>query len=514
MRNYFTPENKIDCEVLIMSTRREELQERMAILSNVALQKIITEDYSEYETDAIEVAKQELNRRIINNEIIEDDCDLTNNDIIEFSVPPRPWVRYFARLFDFYIPALLFLLLILFLWATISPITYAEIFQDINSWVLGGISVVLWFFIEALLLSTWGTTPGKWIFNTKVVSTDGSKLKYSVALSRSFSMFFYGMGLSIPIVGLVTSIISYTKLMDTRTTKWDEHSHSIVITKKVSSIKILVCLAVIFTIILLFYNISDGLIVGLYMGAIIMIYVLIRLIIKKVFIKRSHEEIQTKSKNRIMSGIKKVAHTKIIATSIISTILIIITVILSINAFQYFYHQTYYINSSDDNAKNLLHAKYCDIIKGNNYVQKVEEIDMIEGYVEEKYNFCNFCKPQPPSLSSIKINVLGCKDELNKLMETADKDKDLVKVFKTLEEDANLRYGEGSFNGKWSNMTIIQHIFWNEQQKIYIDSRLGTTRDEVYQAQKRIDRTKWLNDHINKDVSFLSKKKNVFLLFK
>lgn len=112
----------------------------------------------------------------------------------------RPWVRWFARMCDYFI--FNFMLSFIFYGIAINaPIFY---------WGFG--MLFLWNFVEALYLTTWGTTPGKWLLGTSVRDIYGNKLTYQAALSRGFSVWARGMGLGLPIVSLVTLITSYNQL--------------------------------------------------------------------------------------------------------------------------------------------------------------------------------------------------------------------------------------------------------------------------------------------------------------
>jgi S1-C subfamily serine protease len=84
----------------------------------------------------------------------------------------------------------------------------------------------LWIFFEAGLLSTWGTTPGKWIFHTTVRSKTGAQLDYSAALTRSANVWARGMGIGIPIVTLFTLLRGYSRLKSDGETSWDRDGNS------------------------------------------------------------------------------------------------------------------------------------------------------------------------------------------------------------------------------------------------------------------------------------------------
>lgn len=51
-----------------------------------------------------------------------------------------------------------------------------------------------WFAIEALLISRYATTPGKWLLNLKVLNLDGSQLSLQASIIRSARVLLMGIG--------------------------------------------------------------------------------------------------------------------------------------------------------------------------------------------------------------------------------------------------------------------------------------------------------------------------------
>jgi hypothetical protein len=125
----------------------------------------------------------------------------------------RPWVRYWARTFDY----LTFCMLV----GVAAVIIWPEI-EEMNDTLLGVLLLVLYNFVEPLMLSTIGTTPFKALLRIRVRNNDGSKPSYFNALSRTFSVWIRGQGLGIPIAALVTSIMSYSRLSNDGITSWDQ----------------------------------------------------------------------------------------------------------------------------------------------------------------------------------------------------------------------------------------------------------------------------------------------------
>lgn len=142
----------------------------------------------------------------------------------------RPVVRFWARYFDVLIFALCF--------GFIAGIFGFEL--DIPDILLGMMLIFIWIFVESALLYKWGTTPGKWLLKTTITDFEGKKPTYSRALKRSFTVWWRGLGLGIPIVTLITQVDSYNKLKKETQTPWDRDGKFVVSHKKIGARRIIV----------------------------------------------------------------------------------------------------------------------------------------------------------------------------------------------------------------------------------------------------------------------------------
>jgi len=129
-------------------------------------------------------------------------------------VRTRPWVRFFARMFDYS----LFIIVISLI------VAYTDVSFGRFSSYMGIIALFLWVFIEALLLSSFGTTPGKWLLKVTVRDENHQKLTFSGSLNRSFSVWWLGMGAGLPIISLVTMLVAAVKLNSSGATTWDRRN--------------------------------------------------------------------------------------------------------------------------------------------------------------------------------------------------------------------------------------------------------------------------------------------------
>lgn len=122
--------------------------------------------------------------------------------------PPRPWVRLVARIVDL---AALGLALGLVA-AAVNP-----------RWIeaAGNSFVLLTIPLEAVLLATWGTTPGKALLRVSVRDQGGSKLSFGTALRRSAAVWTFGLAANQSII-LVTGLMSWRRLGRRGATYWDQ----------------------------------------------------------------------------------------------------------------------------------------------------------------------------------------------------------------------------------------------------------------------------------------------------
>lgn len=122
----------------------------------------------------------------------------------------NPWQRFWARCLELNL-------------ATGSvEILLALVFHvsivDGNSRFISFFSLLLgWglvFLIEPLLLSTWGTTPGKWLLGLELRDGEGRKLSRQEGLQRTWGVLGKGYGYEIPIYSLYRLYKSYRACAD------------------------------------------------------------------------------------------------------------------------------------------------------------------------------------------------------------------------------------------------------------------------------------------------------------
>ncbi len=136
----------------------------------------------------------------------------------------RPWLRWWARIFDY----------LLFGFVSAQVVSFmAPQFLELEEIVLAMMVVFVWVFMEALLLSTWGTTPGKWLLKITLRDSSNNILSFNEALKRSFYVWSAGMGIGYPILSFVTLLFGYRTLRTEGMTRWDEAGGLVVTHQKV-----------------------------------------------------------------------------------------------------------------------------------------------------------------------------------------------------------------------------------------------------------------------------------------
>lgn len=124
----------------------------------------------------------------------------------------RPWVRYGSKTLD-----------LLWWFSLFGLIAYGFGFYTTDTESIFVIlAFLLWAFLEALFISKWGATPGKWIFNMRLFNVDGNKLSYWDAFLRGLRSLGEGYAFSIPFISILTCLRSYDIYQKNGITPWDK----------------------------------------------------------------------------------------------------------------------------------------------------------------------------------------------------------------------------------------------------------------------------------------------------
>lgn len=152
----------------------------------------------------------------------------------------RPWVRFFARMTDYYIFSMLFSLLVTFMFPDFMEQMSQMLIQQASEesaetpgfqsilflLLLRVVITFLWVFLEAYTISKFGTTFGKSLLGTKVLDQNGELLPYDRSLKRSYGVWLKGMGAGFALVSWLTMLFGYQALKKDGVNSWDQDAGS------------------------------------------------------------------------------------------------------------------------------------------------------------------------------------------------------------------------------------------------------------------------------------------------
>lgn len=154
-----------------------------------------------------------MNSRVIEpSEIIVEQPNKPKENITHVN----PWIRCIARFFDY---SLFFLVLLI-----TKKIFHAQLpFGKLERLI--PFEFFIWVPVESILLSTWGTTPGKFFLKTRLKAGKNYRLNFMMALRRSFAVWLRGLGMGILGINFFCLCLAYQKLKIHGITSWDRDDH-------------------------------------------------------------------------------------------------------------------------------------------------------------------------------------------------------------------------------------------------------------------------------------------------
>lgn len=94
--------------------------------------------------------------------------------------------------------------------------------QDLNPNGLVWLGLLLAVPVEALMLATFGATPGKWLFGLSVRTHHGEKPGLALALGRQRSVFLRGLALGIPVLSFISILVAGIQTLNNKSAPWDQ----------------------------------------------------------------------------------------------------------------------------------------------------------------------------------------------------------------------------------------------------------------------------------------------------
>lgn len=143
------------------------------------------------------------------------------SELKEDTIPKvtSPWIRYFARSIDAAIYMTLWnMFLSLVLHINIMETGFAGLAADLIAYNC------LFLLAEPLMLSRFGTTPGKFLFGLRVTAETGARLTHGEALHRTWTVLKKGCGFNLPVYWIIRMYKSYRACKDGETLDWEQET--------------------------------------------------------------------------------------------------------------------------------------------------------------------------------------------------------------------------------------------------------------------------------------------------
>lgn len=152
------------------------------------------------------------------------------------SVPQvRPWVRYWARLFD--------VTLYTFVFAILMGMVLPATLEKINNLALHMLILFTWIFVESLLLAVASTTPGKALFRIHVRLPGCDSIPFLNAFYRSLRVWWCGWGTGFPLISIFTLWHAEFALSRDGVTSWDKEGEFQIRHEKIGVLRVTVGVA-------------------------------------------------------------------------------------------------------------------------------------------------------------------------------------------------------------------------------------------------------------------------------
>lgn len=136
------------------------------------------------------------------------------DDAVHDAVPAAPqapvhpdagaWRRFLARLFDMWLAIFALGFVVSLSMMVLSPALLAWLETPLGAQLFALACMPLIFVLDAAVLAKFGNTPGKALLRLRVVTSDGAALGWGQAVRRNLHMWVAGLGLTIPLINLIT----------------------------------------------------------------------------------------------------------------------------------------------------------------------------------------------------------------------------------------------------------------------------------------------------------------------
>lgn len=176
--------------------------------------------------------------------------------------PGRPFLRFWARGFDYLLVSVSVFLFTSYNFPQIEPgeamadflARYMEYLQSPEARNVARVQVfalIAWHFVEGVLIHLIGTTPGKALLGITVMTEERFRIPVIRSIGRSFFVYFLGVGFYLFPFNIIGMIFSFFRIMATGRCLWDQQLRLAVETKKLSSVRIVLAIVAFFVLLML-----------------------------------------------------------------------------------------------------------------------------------------------------------------------------------------------------------------------------------------------------------------------
>ena len=130
-----------------------------------------------------------------------------------------PWARFLARQIDLTLTTSA-IVIVFFLSSPATMFQMADALGN-NELIFGMALLPAALVLDAVIMGSLGTTPGKWIAGIVVRPRDGS-VTIGRALMRNLGVYVYGLAFGVPLFNLIAMAMGARRLRLGRLTRWDE----------------------------------------------------------------------------------------------------------------------------------------------------------------------------------------------------------------------------------------------------------------------------------------------------
>lgn len=133
------------------------------------------------------------------------------------------WARYCAKQIDF--------AWLIFPAAILAFLLFSFAFPGLVDWnddnagpdfLFGFVTMILIACLEAVIISIFGSSPGKWLAGISLRNQQHKKLSVGTSLARSLRVYVQGLGLGIPFIALFTQLSGYNSVKNLGKADWDK----------------------------------------------------------------------------------------------------------------------------------------------------------------------------------------------------------------------------------------------------------------------------------------------------